>query len=864
MKSLEIRKKFFDFFTQHGHTLVPSSSLIPADDPTLLFANAGMNQFKDVFLGKEKRSYTRAVSIQKCVRAGGKHNDLDNVGFTRRHLTFFEMMGNFSFGDYFKKEAIQFAWNFLTKEMGLPADKLYPTVFEQDDEAYNLWHTIIGVPKERIYRLGASDNFWQMGDTGPCGPCSEILMDLGPEFGCGKKTCAPGCSCDRYFEIWNLVFMQFNRQPDGTDLPLSQTGVDTGMGLERLTLAVQKVGSVFETDLFTPIIKKIEQLTGIIYKDQDVKVKGAFNVLADHIRSSSMIIADGAYPSNEGRGYVVRKIIRRAALFSQKLSDKPLLSDLVPIVVKELGSIYPELRDAQDRIIALIDQEIEQFSSNLVRGQTVLNRYMSENTKKQITGAEAFTLYDTYGFPLELTRVIAEEAGFIVDIAGFEQEMEQQRIRSGKKSNYVQEELHLDDTTTEFTGYQELYTSSPIQALIVDNVRVQSAEKGRVVWIIPKHSPFYVECGGQIGDHGTVTIKNHTAQVTQLRTFNNAIGIEITAPTTLSCGDIIIQEVAKKHRANIMKNHTATHLLQAALVEILGTGIKQSGSLVHPEYLRFDFTYHKQLSPEEISKIERRVNEMIMENIIVTTHETTYQQALDKGVTAFFGDKYNPDSVRVVEVPGFSAELCGGTHVRATGDIGLFKITDISALSAGNRRIIAVTGPHAVQLFQESYITIKELCTLFKVKPHELMTAVIKQQDQCKQAQQQARALKKQLISLNLPQWLASAETINGLSIVLLELQGYGLDDLRMLAQELQTHKPGLYCIFNSEGNKTAFIISLHSSLAQKHSLEILKAFLQKSFKLRGGGTKTLLQGGGPLLPRGWEETLRTWLQAHI
>jgi len=465
MKSPEIRKKFFDFFKKHGHQQVASSSLIPAQDPTLLFANAGMNQFKDVFLGKEKRSYTRATSIQKCMRAGGKHNDLDNVGFTKRHLTFFEMMGNFSFGDYFKKEAIRYAWDFLTKEMGLPEKELHATVFETDDESYDLWMKEIGLPKKRIHRLGAKDNFWQMGDTGPCGPCTEIHLDRGPEFGC--KDCGPECDCDRYLEIWNLVFMQFDRQPDGSDKPLKQTGVDTGMGLERLCVAIQNCDSVFETDLFEKTLQKIELVTGVNYKKSDDEIKAAFHVLSDHIRASSLLISDGCAPSNEGRGYVLRKVIRRAALFSQKLSSESFFPELAHIVVKDLGDIYPDLKTNEALIVKVLASEVEKFSVNLVRGQKILADFFESNKKsKLITGSQAFKLYDTYGFPFELTNLMAQENGFSVDKDGFEKEMAQQQAQSGKKEKATTKKKLDEKIKTEFTGYEKLGTGAKITAFL--------------------------------------------------------------------------------------------------------------------------------------------------------------------------------------------------------------------------------------------------------------------------------------------------------------------------------------------------------------------------------------------------------------
>ncbi len=688
LQSIDIRKKFFDFFERLGHAKVPSSSLIPAQDPTLLFANAGMNQFKDVFLGKEKRSYTKAVSIQKCIRAGGKHNDLENVGFTQRHLTFFEMMGNFSFGDYFKKEAIQYAWDFLTKEMGIAQEKLYVTVYKNDQEAYDIWHNIVGLPKEKISKLSEADNFWQMGDTGPCGPCTEIYADRGLEFGCKKPDCAPGCSCDRFMEIWNNVFMQFDRQPDGTDVPLKQTGVDTGMGLERLCVIVQNKPSVFETDLFYGLIEKIEELTGHKYETSSTEIKAAFRVLVDHVRSSSFAIADGCSPSNEGRGYVLRKIIRRAALFAQKLSEKNIFPELSQKLVDMMGYIYPELVTNKNMIKNLLKSEIEKFSANLINGQVILDKYFQETPNKIISGAHAFKLYDTYGFPLELTKVIASEKGFTVDINGFEVEMEKQRIQSGKKVVNAQAQLNLE-LETEFIGYNNLHEDTQITGLILDDNPVMQVAAGQECFIITKKSPFYVECGGQINDSGYILIKDLKADLLDLKKIGKSIAAKIKAPTEISIGDSVQLVVDKQSRADTMKNHTATHLLQSALISVFGKQIKQSGSVVTPDYLRFDFTYHENLTPEQVRTVENIVNQKIMEDIHTKIATTSYKNAVDNGVIAFFGEKYNPESVRVVEVPGFSKELCGGTHVESTGQIGVFKIVQVSALSAGNRRIVS-------------------------------------------------------------------------------------------------------------------------------------------------------------------------------
>ncbi|MFH1831310.1 MAG: alanine--tRNA ligase, partial [bacterium] len=711
MNSFQIRQKFLDYFKKHGHTMVSSSSLIPAEDPTLLFTNAGMNQFKDCFLGKEKRSYVRATTSQKCVRAGGKHNDLDQVGFTERHLTFFEMLGNFSFGDYFKKEAIEFAWTFLTKEMGLPQEKLYASVYKDDTQAYELWRDMIGLPEDRIIKLGDADNFWAMGDTGPCGPCTEIYLDRGPNIGCKQKTCQPGCSCARYIEIWNLVFMQYNRQANGTLEPLDQTGVDTGMGLERLCLVMQNTDNVFHTDPLMTVIKATEELTGISYATSDEHTKVSFHVLADHIRSSSFLIADGCSPSNDGRGYVLRKIIRRAALFAQNVSDDHLLfSKLARKFIEFMSPVYPELKTNQELICSILDSEIEKFSVNLIQGQNILEKYIHQNTKSgsnKLSGEQVFTLYDTYGFPPELTELMAKEQNFSIDTPGFEQEMEKQKARSGKKMKDTQTDDATnnnitDKLTTVFVGYEMLKNESQIQYIKPEDTNI---------WISTQESPFYVESGGQESDSGTVTINNQTFTVLELKkagnTFSPAILIKIGRETIdgqkaldFIVGDNAISIVNVDRRASITKNHTATHMAQAALTHVFGPQIKQAGSLVNTEQLRFDFTHHKPLTKEEICEIENIVNQKIQEDITLKIYNSTLDEAKSQGVTAFFGEKYNPENVRVVQIPGFSAELCGGAHVTSTGTIGCFKITSDSTLGTGTRRITAVTGPEALKLFQ--------------------------------------------------------------------------------------------------------------------------------------------------------------------
>jgi len=838
MKSPEIRTKFFNFFIKNSHTQVASSSLIPAQDPTLIFANAGMNQFKDVFLGKEKRSYTRAVSIQKCVRAGGKHNDLDNVGFTKRHLTFFEMMGNFSFGDYFKKEAIQFAWDFITKEMKLPTDNLWASVYTTDDESYAIWRNEIGIPEARIVRLGEAENFWSMGDHGPCGPCTEIHVDRGPAFGCKELAdCGPACNCDRFLEIWNLVFMQFDRQADGSLNELAHKGVDTGMGLERLAVVAQNVDSVYQTDTFKNIISKIEELTGLSYASQDAMKQAAFHVLADHIRSSSLIIADGGAPSNEGRGYVLRKIIRRAALFAQKLTDKNIFPELSAVVVADMGEYYPSLVQNQKLIHKVLESEIEKFATNLVRGTVILEKHIAENSKsKKISGDQAFKLYDTYGFPIELIILMAGEKDFTVDTDGFEQEMLKQKEQSGKKVEDPLDHLELPDSIkTEFTGYQELETKSEIIALIQGNKVVQSVAAGSDCWIITKKSPYFIVGGGQVPDAGSINIKGTRVPLKVVRFINGRIAALITTPIALAVGYTVTEFVDKTWRTNAMKNHTATHMLQSALIQLLGPTIKQAGSLVHPDYLRFDFTYPENLSAEQITQVENIVNQKIMEDIQLTIKTTTLKDAQAHGALAFFGDKYNPEEVRMVKISDFSTELCGGTHVPATGVIGAFKILEVTALSAGYRRIVAVTGPRALELFQECYNTVKTLSQEFKVKREEVLESVIKQRDQLKITQNETRLLKKEFWRTQLPQWATQAETVNSMPALVLALKDYGADELKEIANSLQQKQPGFYFVISATDDKSNFVITLDPKFASSLDLKNFGSWLKDTLGLRGG-----------------------------
>ncbi len=861
MKSMEIRKKFFDFFTKHGHKQIDSSSLIPAQDPTLLFTNAGMNQFKDLFLGNEKQSYKTAVTIQKCVRAGGKHNDLDNVGFTKRHLTFFEMMGNFSFGDYFKKEAIFYAWTFLTKELGLNPQDMYVSVYEKDDEAFEIWKDL-GVSPDRIMRFGKKDNFWQMGNSGPCGPCTEIYVDLRPAAERSKTPSYEDFDQGRLLEVWNNVFMQFDLQEDGTLNPLKQTGVDTGMGLERITCILQGVDTVYQTDLFLPLIAEIERLTGVNYAQQDEKTKAAFHVLADHIRSSSLIIADGGSPSNEGRGYVLRKIIRRAALFAQKLTSKNIFPDLARAFIKQMSPVYPELKTNETMIVNLLHNEIEQFAQNLIRGQNILGEFFEEQKEsKHISGEQAFKLYDTYGFPIEVTILAAQERGYTVDSVGFEEAMEKQRQLSGKKMKTVLKEIELPESIkTKFVGYQQTNCHSKIIGLLHNDTLVNEVPAQTSVWVITQECPFFVTTGGQVDDQGWINVDGKKAKLEGLRKISGAIAFEITAPTTLKVGMAIEQQVELSSRIMTMNNHTATHLLQAALIQLLGKQVKQAGSVVHPDYLRFDFTFHRNLTEEEITHVENTVNDKIRENIGVEVFETTYKDALDRGVIAIFGEKYNPEKVRVVDVPGFSAELCGGTHVPSTGVIGLFKITEVGALSAGVRRIFAVTGPRGVELLQKNFNTVKHLSQEFKVKPEEVLNAVEKQRCSLQACQLHIRNLKKEVVKSHLPVWTAKVETVKHVPFLFLHLENQSIDDLREIGTQLQTHKQGFYFLVSSEEGTSNFYATVAPSYEAHVNTKDFGVWLKTVAGLTGGGKPGTLQGGGPRVGKQLEQQIKDYL----
>ncbi|MBI5809622.1 MAG: alanine--tRNA ligase, partial [Deltaproteobacteria bacterium] len=727
MKSTEIRRLFIDYFIKNGHEAIKSSGLIPKGDPTLLFTNAGMVQFKGVFLNEETRACKRAVSCQKCMRAGGKHNDLENVGRTARHHTFFEMLGNFSFGDYFKEGAIVFAWDFLTKVMRLPKDKLWVTVFDDDGEAADIWRGKTGLAPERIVPHGEKDNFWSMGETGPCGPCSEILIDQGEGVGCGAPGCSVGCDCDRFLELWNLVFMQYNRGIGGELTPLPKPSIDTGMGLERLSAVMQGKKSNYDSDLFTPIISEIEEISSVKYgsnPESDVSIR----TIADHARAATFLMADGVLPGNDGRGYVLRRILRRAARHGRFLGIKePFIHRVNRTVIGVMGEVYPEICRAKDLIVRAAAGEEERFLETLERGLVTLEetiKLLKKDNRKIITGAVAFKLYDTYGFPVDLTADIVKKDGFTVDEDGFTKAMDEQRQRArlswkgaGEKAEGGELYKGLSDAglRSNFVGYHMEAVSSRILCIIKNGVSVEGVVKGDKAVIITEETPFYGESGGQAGDTGIMAGKGFSVNVIgTTRPYEGIIAhhCEVTEGS-VSMDDTVELVPDLEKRLSTARNHTATHILHGEMRKTLGEHVRQAGSLVAPNGLRFDFSHFKALTGKEIKKIEEDANRAVVSNIEVVTHVVTFQQAIEKGALAFFGEKYG-DIVRMVEVFGVSAELCGGTHVKRTGDIGLIKITGISSVAAGVRRIEAVTGPFALEAITATEDILKSASDMLK------------------------------------------------------------------------------------------------------------------------------------------------------
>jgi len=753
----ELRGKFLAYFASKGHQVVASSPLAPKDDPSLLFTNAGMVQFKQVFLGQEQRPYTRAATSQKCFRASGKHNDLENVGRTPRHHTFFEMLGNFSFGDYFKQDAVLFAWELLTVGFGLDPEKLWVSVHHSDDEAAELWQGEVGVRPERIVRLGDKDNFWSMGDTGPCGPCSEIHIDMGPEMGCGRPDCAVGCDCNRYLELWNLVFMQYNRDASGQTTPLPKPSIDTGMGLERIAGVVQGARSNYDSDLFTPIIERACQITQTAYGQSD-QADISLRVIADHARACAFLVADGILPSNEGRGYVLRRILRRAARHGRKLgAQKPFLHQVAMKVIDEMMGAYPALDDARAFVDKVVTSEEERFNETLDTGLKLLAEAIGEAKAKGQTalpGEVAFKLYDTYGFPVDLTRTICEEEALGVDEPGFEAAMGQQKTRSRASWKGSGEEglsgplaeLRAKGFKTAFTGYDGLEGQGQVVALIVDGQMVERVGAGQKALLVCDQTPFYGESGGQAGDSGRVEGPAGQAVVSAAsKPGGDVVAHEITVSEGyLAVGERLNLTVDHGPRGETASNHTATHLLHAALRQVLGDHVKQAGSMVSPQRLRFDFSHFEAMTPQQMAQVEAMVNEGVLANIAVSITEMPAEEALGSGAMALFGEKYG-DTVRVVEIPGLSKELCGGTHVKRTGDIGLFKLVAEASVAAGVRRVEALTGRAALAAVRAMEDELHKAAGLLKARPTELAERVAKLMATVKEREREVEQLKAKL-----------------------------------------------------------------------------------------------------------------------
>ena len=858
MTGKEIRARFLKFFADRGHTVVASSSLIPHNDPTLLFANAGMNQFKDCFLGLEDRGYYRAASSQKCVRAGGKHNDLENVGRTARHHTFFEMLGNFSFGDYFKKEAIAYAWEFLTRDLGLDRSRLYVTVYTDDDEAAAIWHEQEGVPKERIYRFGEKDNFWAMGDTGPCGPCTEIFWDNGPEVGCGRAECAVGCDCDRYMEIWNNVFMQFDRSADGILTPLPKPSVDTGMGLERISTVMQGKQTNYDTDLFQGIIRHIEKLSGKRY-GASAKDDVSMRVIADHARATVFLICDGALPSNEGRGYVLRRIMRRAARHAKMLGfAEPMLHRAVDAVNEMMADAYPELIERESYIKKVVLAEEERFIETLDNGLRILNDEVTALRKSGssvVPGEVLFKLYDTYGFPTDLTGDIVAGEGFTIDEAGFETCMERQREQarehwkgSGEEGiAAVHKSLHTRGVRCRFVGYAEQNAYSPVSVILKNGREVDAASAGDTVEIITEITPFYGESGGQAGDTGTISTGNaHLAVTDTLRPFPDLVVHRARVMAgTLSVGEAADLKVAVAERSATGRNHTATHLLQAALREVLGDHVKQAGSLVAPDRLRFDFTHFSPLTAEELRRVEDLVNGYIMQNDDVHAREMAIGEAMESGATALFGEKYG-DRVRVVRVGGVSSELCGGTHVHAAGDIGFFKIIAETGIAAGVRRIEAQTGGGALAFVRQLEEEQRKISALVKAEggnPVEKVERLLARQ---KELQREIETLQARLNAATSGDLLAGTREVNGVKVLAVKADAADPKALRELADTLRDKFGAGILVLGSEiDGKAALLVAVSRDLTGRYQAGDLIKKLAPIVGGSGGGRPELAQAGG-------------------
>ena len=852
MKSAEIRQAFLDYFAEQGHEVVSSSSLVPGNDPTLLFTNAGMVQFKDVFLGQDKRSYKRATTSQRCVRAGGKHNDLENVGYTARHHTFFEMLGNFSFGDYFKREAINFAWTFLTENLELPKDRLWVTVFEDDDEAADIWLKEIGVPAERFTRMGEKDNFWAMGDTGPCGPCSEIFYDHGDEVPGGPPG-SPDEDGDRYIEIWNLVFMQFNRSADGTMTPLPKPSVDTGMGLERIAAVMQHVHSNYEIDLFQHIITSVAERTGATDR-----TNASLNVIADHIRSCAFLVLDGVIPANEGRGYVLRRIIRRAIRHGHKLGvSEPFFHKLVAPLCDVMGEAYPDLVTEKDRVIETLLAEEKQFARTLDNGMVILEKAIGDLAGSTIPGATVFKLYDTYGFPVDLTADIARERGLTLNMDEFDAEMAKQKTQARSASQFESTEA-LDirlENGTRFTGYDALNGQASVVALYRDGKAVDALNEGEKGIVLIDATPFYGESGGQVGDCGTLTAGGASFNVRDTQKQGDQfLHIGNVDTGSLSVGDAVGCRVDNSQRQPTVLNHSATHLMHAALRQVLGSHVMQKGSLVNPKYLRFDFSHNKPVTEDELREIEIIVNRQIQDNVEVTKEVMAMDAAKQKGAMALFGEKYGSE-VRVVTMgrgtPGdesadFSIELCGGTHVNRTGDIGLFKILAETGIAAGVRRIEAVTGQTAVTLVQEQEARLRQVAGTVKSGMDKVVDRVEQLTSTNRQLEKELAQLKAKLASSAGTDLASQAEEINGIKVLAAIVEGVDSKALRDTTDQLKNKLGSAIVVLGTAADgKVSLVAGVTKDLTGRVKAGEIVNEAAKIVGGKGGGRPDMAMAGG-------------------
>ncbi|MFL9881498.1 alanine--tRNA ligase [Paraburkholderia agricolaris] len=853
MKAAEIREKFLKFFESKGHTIVRSSSLVPGNDPTLLFTNSGMVQFKDVFLGAESRPYARATTAQRSVRAGGKHNDLENVGYTARHHTFFEMLGNFSFGDYFKRDAIHYAWELLTGVYQLPKDKLWVTVYHEDDEAHDIWAKEVGVPVERIIRIGdnkgaryASDNFWQMADVGPCGPCSEIFYDHGPDVWGGPPG-SPEEDGDRYIEIWNLVFMQFSRDAQGNMTPLPKQCVDTGMGLERIAAVLQHVHSNYEIDLFQALIKAAGRETGV----SDL-TNNSLKVIADHIRACSFLIVDGVIPGNEGRGYVLRRIVRRAIRHGYKLGKKgSFFHRMVPDLVAQMGAAYPELKDAEQRVIDVLRQEEERFFETIEHGMSILESALADleaKGGKTLDGELAFKLHDTYGFPLDLTADVCREREVTVDEAAFDEAMARQREQARAAGKFkMAQGLEYSGAKTTFHGYEEIvFDDAKVIALYVDGASVKEVNHGQQAVVVLDHTPFYAESGGQVGDQGVLANASVRFSVTDtLKVQADVVGHHGTLEQgTLKVGDVVKAEIDAVRRARTERNHSATHLMHKALREVLGSHVQQKGSLVDADKTRFDFAHNAPMTDEQIRQVEAIVNAEVLANAPGIVRVMPFDEAVKGGAMALFGEKYG-DEVRVLDL-GFSRELCGGTHVHRTGDIGLFKIVMEGGVAAGIRRVEAITGDNAVRFVQDLDARINAAAAVLKAQPSELTQRITQVQDQVKSLEKELSALKSKMASSQGDELAGQAIEVAGVHVLAATLEGADVKTLRETVDKLKDKlKSAAIVLASVEGGKVSLIAGVTAAASKKVKAGELVNFVAQQVGGKGGGRPDMAQAGG-------------------